>query len=54
MKQQIEEQITKLYVELNGFVSMKERKIISQKELDIISNAINEELYHLYRSIIMN
>lgn len=44
MKQQIEEQITKLHIELNEFVSMKERKLIFQNELDIISRAINEEL----------
>jgi hypothetical protein len=50
MKQHIESKIAVLHHEINEFTSMKLRKLISQKELDVVSNAIKDELNHLYRS----
>lgn len=53
MKQQLEEEINELHKELIEYTSLKPRKIISQKELDIVTTAINDDLYQLYRSSIM-
>ena len=53
MKEQLEEQIRQLHYEIAEYASMKERKIINVREFDIVIAAINDELYHLYRSSIM-
>jgi len=54
MIQQKESEIDTLHRELNEFKSMKSRNIITQKELDIVAFAINEEIYDLCKNYYLN
>ena len=52
MKEHIEEQIRQLHFEITEYKSLQKRKLINTNELTIVMNAINEELYHLYKKSI--